>query len=876
MAPSRYVSPAHPAARRPLRAAPRRWLAGPAAGALLAAACAATFPAWAAAAAAAEAGPAGRGGPVAAASPAASAGAPQGGSASQGSGAGQAAAPGAERRPYRIAPGPLDEALAGFAAAAGVGITVPPELVRGRSAPGLQGDYTVGEGFARLLDGSGLQAAGGEAGVYVLRRLPAPLTTFSPVTVTASNGRDATSEGTGSYAARAATIGKMAQSLREIPQSVTVVTRQRIEDQNLDTLDRALAQTTGITVHAMNAHESSVSSRGFDIDTLQYDGVATIKRDAINGSPLVTPDLALFDRVEVLRGPAGLLQGAGQPGAAVNLVRKRPTDEFHAYGTATLGSWNTRRAEADLTGPLNPQRTLRGRLIAVHDERDSYIDEVDSRKELASGMLEFDLTPRTVLGLGGTVQNLESTPYYIGMPFLSDGRPAGLPRSTYLGASWNHAVQKERSGFLSLEHRFDSEWRVKLTGNYTEGDGRNKYAYALAPSGIDPADPSVYFNGFANETEVRQANFDVYATGPFALFGRRHEVVLGASANQDTYDTTWGDMLWPWNTVSGDPYHWDPDSIPEPPGTSAATTGRTVTRQHGAYATLRLSLADPLTLILGARVSTWKARNSLRNNATGVRTGTGRYQVNDEITPYGGIVLDLGEHYSAYASYTSIFQPQNATDRSGQLLDPVIGSNYELGVKGEFYDGALNASAAVFRIDQKNRAQSDFDGPSPCPYTGSLYCSVAAGKVRSQGFEAEVSGNLTANWQLYAGYTYNTTKYERDPTNEGRVFNTLTPRHLLRLWTQYRLPGALQRWSVGAGVNLQSSFYSDNGTVRLEQGGYALASLRVGYDLSRRVSLALNVDNLFDRTYWSKLDGVATNNYYGPSRSAMLTVRARY
>jgi iron complex outermembrane receptor protein/outer membrane receptor for ferric coprogen and ferric-rhodotorulic acid len=232
-------------------------------------------------------------------------------------------------------------------------------------------------------------------------------------------------------------------------------------------------------------------------------------------------------------------------------------------------------------------------------------------------------------------------------------------------------------------------------------------------------------------------------------------------------------------------------------------------------------------------------------------------------------VYALDPEWSAYASYSTVFEPQTARSAGGGMLKPVEGKNYEAGLKGELADGRLNVSLAVFQYLHKNRATNDYDAGFACD---GWYCSRASGKVRSQGFEAEASGEVVPGLELFAGYTYNTTKYLSDPDYEGQVFNTWTPKHLLRLWANYRLPGRLDRLSVGAGAQSQSHTLASDRSFVLP--GFTIWNARVAYKPTSELTVALNVNNLFDKKYYIPSYNAATsNNHYGEPRNIMLTFR---
>src|SRR5450830_1604908 len=279
---------------------------------------------------------------------------------------------------YAINAGPLASALNDFAVAASVSLSTEPAQTRGLQSNGLRGNYSVAQGFALLLAGSGLEAVQLPNGAYVLRQTfaAAPQASaekvMAPVLVSASMEHDPVSEHGNSYAARAVTVGKGVQTLREIPQSVSVVTRQKMDDQNLNTIDAVLANTTGITMYDSPMGGRYVFSRGFRVDTYQFDGV--VRSFYYPQANNFTSDTDTLDRVEIVRGATGLLQGAGSPSAAINLVRKRPLAEKQVQVAASVGSWNNRRVMVDATGPLNEEGSLRGRVVASYGDRDYFYD----------------------------------------------------------------------------------------------------------------------------------------------------------------------------------------------------------------------------------------------------------------------------------------------------------------------------------------------------------------------------------------------------------------------------------------------------------------------------------------------------------------------
>lgn len=769
-------------------------------------------------------------------------------------------------RLYNIPAGSLDQVLGSFGRAAGVMIAIDPALTSGLRSDGLQGKQSAASGLSILLTPHKLEAIPGTNGGYKVRRQSVSDTTLPTVSVIAP-ALDANSEGSRSYAARATTLGKSTKTLRETPQPVTVLTRQLIEDRGLLDLTDVLQNTPGVTVDYTDSERVTYFSRGFQIDALQIDGLTMNQ----SGSIFVQPDTAVLDRVEVLRGASGMIRGSGNPSATVNMVRKRPTHEFQASAALTLGSWDRRRLEADISGPLNEAGTLRGRVVAVDDSKDFFQKARHEDRKVFYGVLEADLGPRTTLTASLQHTDLDATGAWGNLPGNFDGTPLNLPRDMYLGAAWNTWNRYNQQALTELVHRFDNDWTVKASAAYTRlrmKDYGFKQSYFTRASTTNPylfdVETSTY-TGDASDQLVLAAS----ANGPFTLFGRKHELIVGAESLRNKVVGTNGGKQ---NKVTGiDIRNWDPyTSYPETFLNITGSGAPSTTSQQGVYGTARLSLTDPLTLIIGARVSWWDYKAP--------RTPASNYEVNKEITPYAALTYELSKQLSAYASYTEIFTPQDAKDANGNILPPVTGQDYEAGLKGEFFGGRLNAAMGIFRINNNGKAVEDTSSYSPClPYYTTGYCRVAGGKQRSDGWEMELSGELAPGWQMMAGYTNTRTKYLKDTAaNTGQPLRSIDPRHQLRVFTSYRIGGETQGWTIGGGAQMQSDSFVRSGVITSRQGGYAVYNAMVGYRFDKTYSIQMNVNNVFDKVYYKKYAPTGIGYYYGDPRNVMVTLRANF
>ncbi len=789
------------------------------------------------------------------------------------------AAPAVAGKTYDIAAGPLATILTRFAQQSGVAITLDANDIQHLRSAGLKGTYSVDEGFAKLLAETGYSADKTSAG-YALRKVPAPhddvsQETLPEVKVTDTKVREivAASEGTKSYAARAVTIGKGVQSLKELPQSVSVMTRQRMDDQNLTTLDNVLSQVTGVTKEFRNYGHTVYYSRGFALDNFMIDGVPV----GYYGGIGIAPDTAIFDRIEVLRGAPGLLIGNGDPGGTVNMVRKRPLAEKQLQVTGRAGSWDYYRLDADLTGPLNDAGTLRGRLIAGYEDRHYFYDEAQSKLPLLYGMLEADLGENTVAAAGMRYQHYsqQGGRWAQGLPYANNGTDLRLHRSTSYGPEWTYFKSTVREIFGDITHHINDDWLLKLSGTYQLSAREDAPIFTTA--GGSPIDP-VTLQTFAlqgvdfEDSKYRRRGADAQLHGKFDAWGQEHQLFVGANwQREETLAYKDGRALYA-TPVVVNPGSPDLSAVPRIYGTTYGVPLSSVATSQGFYGNLKLQVADPLKVILGGRVS-WYENSNFGGNA---------FKENREVTPYVAAILRLNDNWSLYGSYTDVFRPQSDSfTASGSALKPATGSNYEVGIKGEFDDGKLNTSLAVFRIDLDDIAQTDPQNPLSCPGTPSAGgCSINGGKLKSEGFDAEINGEILPRLQLFTGYTYNSAKYVRDrdsagnPTaSEGGAYQSaFIPRQLFRSWLTYKLPGDWDKVTVGGGVNVQSEIFTEEFGVRYTQGGYAVWNGYANYRIDNHWTAALNINNLFDKHYYT----VAGNRWYGEPQSFMLTLRGNF
>lgn len=680
----------------------------------------------------------------------------------------------------------------------------------------------------------------------------------------------ATTQSTGSYTTgETAAATHLPLSLQETPQAVTVITRQRMDDQQLNSVQGVLENTTGVSAYQSDSERTSFYSRGFLINNVQYDGIPTDVGNIVNGSGIGSVDTAFYDRVEVVRGGSGLLTGTGNPSAAINLVRKRPTRDFSASASLGAGSWDTYRGMADISTPLTGDGRIRARMVGTYQDGHSYVDGYRPQRKSFYGIVEADLTPETTVSLGYDYQDI--TPKgstWGGLPlWFSDGTQAEYSRSRNYAQDWSHWNNTLKTAFAEIEHRFDNGWKLRAVANqYRTGYDAELLGLIGRPdraTGLGSYPYGAYPVALASEGRSRQNTFDVMASGPFELLGRQHDLVVGATSSRRTVSQEDIAPFYP-GFAPVNVYELSP-AFPRPNfDAMASIPTRTRIKQSGVFGAARFSLAEPLKLVVGGRFSNYEIDDDVGGSSLD-------YKKSGEFTPYAGLIYDIDKTYSAYVSYTGIFNPQtDYRDSKGNVLTPSKGKTKEFGLKGAYMDGRLNASVALFETELDNAAQMIAGTYTP----GGAQAYRGADGTKSRGIELDLQGELARGWNIYAGITHFTAQ-----DGNGVRLNSQIPRTTVQLFTIYQLPGEWSKLTLGGGVRWQSRFYQapNTGTSSLggEQGSYALVSLVTRYAFTEKMNVAVNINNVFDKKYALQKGDFDTVSYGAP-RNVMVTLNYRY
>lgn len=642
---------------------------------------------------------------------------------------------------------------------------------------------------------------------------------------------------------------KMQLAPRDVPQSVSTITEQRMKDQNLQSVKDVLTNTTGVSAYNIDSNRTTFFARGFMINKYLYDEIPTTVSSVWNFGDALT-DTAIYDHIDITRGATALLTGTGNPSAAVNMVRKHADSKtFTGNLSASYGSWDKQRYVMDLSAPLTDSGNVRGRMVAGYQDNDSWLDRYHFRKKFIYGVVDADLTDSTTLSVGYEYQQGHTgSPTWGGLPtWYSNGNTTHYDRSFSVAPDWAYSENDAKKAFATLTQRFDNGWEVKLNGTHAETTLDSKMTY---PSGFPDevtGQGVSYFSGW-NRGKRKVDAGDLYASGPFELFGRQHQLIGGLSYSRE--DNKFWNSFYP-GVVYGDFNHFD-GSLPDEGWSAWRESQHDTIRQKTGYLATRLSLADPLNLILGATYTDWEAVGTSANSSA------------DNLAPYAGLVYDINETYSAYVSYTSIFQPQTSRDINGKYLDPMQGKSYETGIKGDWNNSRLSASLSLFRTDVDNYAVST---GNYIPGTTSFAYDAVDG-TKTKGVEFEVNGALTDNWQM----TFGASRFLA-VDNKHSELGTYLPRTTMKLFTSYR-PPVLRDLTLGGGVNWQNGIWRNvsgpnKSTLHAAQGSYALVNLFARYQLTKQLAVQGNVNNLFDKTYYDYVQSYAV---YGAPRNFSLSL----
>lgn len=776
---------------------------------------------------------------------------------------------------FDIPAGPLSQALNQFARQAGINLAATPALTQGRQSSGLSGQFTVSQGLDRLLQGSGLyaQSQGGDA--YVLQAMPETTAISLPGTdITAFSLGNALGQVDGYNATHSHVATKTSKALAETSQSVSVVTRQQIDDQGSQTVAQAMRYTPGVLTNPYGATHryDYVAMRGFNdgaVDNIYVDGLKSMGDSGTYSTMQVDP--YFLERVDILKGPSSVLYGRSSPGGLVALTTKKPLFEDYHQVQTTLGTQGTRSMGLDLTGPLDDDKRIAYRLTGLVHRSDTQFDHAEEKRYALVPSLAINLTDDTSLTLQAYLQHDPEGGYHGGLPADGALHPRNGQRISehfFEGEPGLDRYERDQQSFgYQFEHRFNDTFTARQNFRYLDSQVKLDQTYAYGWTSPTSTELNRYYSG-ADETlhswiidNMVQAEYD---TGPLA-----HTTLLGVDYQRRKTVVDWA-------TGSLAPI----DAFDPQYGNSAITYGSPTSylrrlQQTGMYLQDLADLGN-WRFSLGLRQDWMKTSDENRIAEAARPAGTRIGDERTKLTTRAGVLYLFDNGVAPYVSYSESFNPNSYSDAAGNPLAPTEGTQWEAGLKYQPPGTSNLFTASFFHVVQENLAsklpQENFYRP--------------IGQVRSQGIELEGHAQITDALKVVGSYTFTDIEYAKQmiSTVDGVTDNkgnspTQAPRHMASVWADYAFQGGpLAGLSLGAGVRYVGSSWVDAENT-LKVPAYTLYDASIGYDLGRAglkgMEVRLNANNLTNERY---IATCASLNYcyMGEARNASVTLSYQF
>ncbi|MCG6577033.1 TonB-dependent siderophore receptor [Pseudomonas sp. AF32] len=782
------------------------------------------------------------------------------------------------RQSYNIPAGPLSDVLNQFARQAGITLASTPEQTRGVQSPGLQGEYSTDQALSHLLGGSGLVAVSQDGNSYVLQTEAEGSTLALPTTdIKGFALGNALGSMEGYNATHSQVATKTSTALRETSQSVSVVTREQMDDQGAQTVSQAMRYTPGVLTNPYGATHryDYVAMRGFNdgsVDNIYLDGLKSMGDSGTYSSIQIDP--YFLERVDILKGPSSVLYGRSSPGGLVALTSKKPLHEAYRQVQATVGTQGQRGVGFDFTGPVDDDKRIAYRLIGLADTSDTQFDHNKEKRFALAPTVSIDFTEDTSLTLQAYLQHDPDGGYHGGMPAdgtLHQRNGRRISENFFEGEPGVDRYERDQQSFgYQFEHRFNDVFTARQNFRYLDSEVKNDQVYAYGWTTPTSNELNRYYTGA--EEKLHAFIVDNMLQAEFFTGATKHTVLTGVDYQRRKTVVDWtSGSLAPINAF--DPVY----------GNSAITYFSPTSylrrlEQTGVYLQDLIEM-DKWRFSLGLRQDWVETSDENRIAESGRPQGT---EINDKrtkLTGRAGALYLFDNGLAPYISYSESFNPNSYADSAGNPLPPTDGKQWELGLKYQPPGTDDLYTASLFRIDQENLA-------TKLPQEN-FYRAVGA--VRSQGLELEAHLQLTEQLKLLGSYTFTDIEYSKSmvstlstPTdiieNKGNS-PTQAPRHMASVWADYKFDsGALDGLRLGGGVRYVGYSWADaENTMKVPS--YTLFDASVGYDLGKvglkGVDVRLNANNLTNETYVASCASLSYC-YMGEERNVAATVSYQF
>lgn len=744
-----------------------------------------------------------------------------------------------------IPPQELSTALTALAEQANVQVLYASELASGRKTKGIVGTVTPPEAVRQLLEGTGLQYTFTDPRTVTLQQSAMPVASpsepsgpvepppvrFKPIKVPEIMVRERNERGYKTEE-EVSSPTRLPAPVRDIPQSVEVITRKLMDDQKAIRIQDVIRNVSGAFVNSTGGgRQDFINLRGFST------GLNIFKngfRDDVTFANRVFRETANLQRIEILKGPASFLYGRSDPSGIMNLITKKPLADPYYSAELIVGSYNLYRPTFDVAGPLNENKTALYRVNGAYESAGSFRDGVKSDRLFLAPNFSWTLGSRTTLFVEGEYLRDDRV---IDRGLTAIGRRAApVPISTFLGDSTRRTEFNQGKATLVLLHEINSSWTW-----------RTGFRAAAANEGYNSIEQSgnTATSGVTNLSLLRQPTvgqsyyLQNEAIGVFTLGSFEQKLLAGLELGREQLTQTITSQRFGTTNVFN-------------PTRTFAPTGAVTTSFDGdlrsnflaPYLVDQVALRDNLKLTLAGRVDIFEQEQ--------VDRGTTTSHAQNFFSPMVGLTYQPVKPVSLYANYSRAFTPQlGAITSSGAIIKPATGTQYEAGIKLEPLEGRLFTNLAVFQIKQRNLATFD-------PADPTFRFSLPTGERRSQGIELDIAGRLMPGLDVIATYAYIDAEVLGGDTVLGiAAGNTFAnvPLHSGSLWTTYTIQdGPLKNLGAGIGIYAAAKRLGDFQNT-YEMPGYVRTDAALYYRKPKvfggtNLIASLNFRNLLDTQYY--------------------------
>lgn len=630
----------------------------------------------------------------------------------------------------------------------------------------------------------------------------------------------------GYRATRSSSATRTDTAIRDIPQAISVVPASVLKDLGSTRVERALDFAGGVSKQnnfgGLTLYEYSV--RGFTTSEFYKDGFS-----ANRGYPS-TPDAANIERIEVLKGPAASLYGRGDPGGTVNIVTKKPQADAFTTLQTSAGSWDRYRTALDVNTPLDDQGDVLSRINLAVEDNHSFRDHVDSQRVFVAPSISWQLNPDTSLLVESEIVRHNST-FDRGI-VAPNNKWSGVSRSTFLGEPNDGNIDNHNNLLqATLEHHLNDSWKLRLASHYKEG---KLWGDASESRPLNADGHTVNRRYRERDTHWHDSITQLELRGLFDLGPWQHELLIGTEYENFRKNERV-------TTIAGGPYAIDIYNPvygqPKPNGARSGTDTFEHVESHALNLQDQIVFTDKLRGMIGARFEHFDQR--VDDHSRNARSR----QSHDALTQRAGLLYQLTPSTGLFANASTSFKPNNGLDASGKSFDPEEGVGYEVGIKNELFDERLSSTLAVFHIDKENVLALD-------PATDT---SRAMGKARSQGFDLQVSGQVTEALRVIGAFAW----IDAEVTQGDAVIPTgsrilgVAKRSGSLLGVYEFQEGHWRGSDVGAAFTYVGDRSGEAGS-DFELPAYHTVDLLAHYKASDNVTVGLNLNNLFDEKYYER------------------------